>query len=264
MDLLLNDKNVLVTAGTKGIGFGIAKTLFDSGANVFICSRDDNHVQSAIKAIDTSNTGRISGMSGDIGQLEFLKDLNTKSKAFFGRGSDILINNNGGPAVGDTFDFSEEDWALAINRNLMSAVRLCKLVVPDMKTKKWGRVINLTSTTAKEPDAGMVLSNVTRAGVASFSKTIARELGPYGITVNTILTGGCMTDRLRSLIKQDADNNNKTFEEVLKDVEKTIPVRYIPDPDEFSKIVLFLCSKDAGFFTGSCFTPDGGICKSVF
>ena len=95
MDLLLNDKNVLVTAGTKGIGFGIAKTLFDSGANVFICSRDDNHVQSAIKAIDTSSTGRISGMSGDIGQLEFLKDLNAKSKAFFGRGSDILINNNG-------------------------------------------------------------------------------------------------------------------------------------------------------------------------
>ena len=131
---------------------------------------------------------------GDIGN-NFLNTFVDKTKKHFGKNIEILINN-GGPPVGKTLEFSDEEWKKALDVNFYSALRMSRLVFNDMKKEKWGRIINLTSLTAKEPEVGMILSNVTRAAISSFSKTLSKEIGQFGITVNTILTGGVLTERV--------------------------------------------------------------------
>ena len=202
MKVDLKNKIALVTASSKGIGLSVARRLFEAGAKVGICARHREGVKQAAQMIGKEDASRLFTLVGDIGDRRFLETLVKKTTDHFGDSIDILINNNGGPPSGETLGFSEKDWHGAIERNLMSVVRLCSLVVPDMKKKHWGRIVNLTSTTAKEPDSGMVLSNVTRSAVAAYGKTLARDVGSFGITVNTVLTGACLTDRLRSLIEK--------------------------------------------------------------
>ena len=127
---------------------------------------------------------------------------------------------------------------------------------------KWGRIINLTSLTAKEPVAEMVLSNVTRAGMSSFSKTLAIELGKFNITVNTILSGGCLTDRVKDLIRQKYKNQN--FKKILRKIEKGIPVQRIAETEEFVQAIIFLCSDNASYINGVALPIDGGASKSIF
>ena len=133
-------------------------------------------------------------------------------------------------------------------------------VIPGMKKNKWGRIINLTSTTAKEPSPSLVLSNVTRAGVISFGKSLSYEVGIHGITVNSILTGGVLTDRIKSLIGKDKKKISRT----LKKIANNIPVKRIANPDEFIQIILFLCSENSSYINGSAITVDGGVSKSIF
>ena len=196
--------------------------------------------------------------------LVFLKTFHASSIEFFGQHVDILVNNNGGPPPGPALDFKDADWMDAIDGNLLSTIRMTKLVVPGMKENKWGRIINLTSTTAKEPAAGLALSNVTRAAVAAFSKTLSQEIGPSGITVNTILTGGVATERFNSLIKNQMNNTGETEEEIMARIYSTIPMRYISKPDEFAKFITFLASEDASYITGSAIPIDGGATKGIF
>lgn len=134
-------------------------------------------------------------------------------------------------------------------------------VIPGMKKKNWGRIINLTSMTAKEPAAKMVLSNVSRAGVVAFSKTLSKEIQSSGITVNSILTGSVLTDRLLQLIKLNHKNKSK---QALKSLANSIPVKRISDPKEFSQLVLFLCTDNASFINGNAIPVDGGLSKAIF
>lgn len=257
----LSGKTALVTAGSKGIGFAIAKALFDSGANVCLCSRNEENVRNAEREL--ANTERVLAVAGDISERQFLEALVAKVQQRF-RHIDILVNNSGGPPAGETLSLSEEQWLGAINGNLLSVIRLSSLVVPGMKENGWGRIINLTSTAAREPGAGMALSNVTRAGVAAYSKTLAQEVGPFGITVNTILTGGVLTERLHSLLERNLKDSGETMEEAMAKITKTIPVRHIASPEEFAQIALFLASPQASYITGAAIPVDGGASKSVF
>ena len=127
-----------------------------------------------------------------------------------------------------------------------------------------GRIINLTSTSAKEPGANMSLSNVTRAGVAAYSKTLSHEVGQNGITVNTILTGGCLTERFYSLVQNQLDNTGETMDEAVQRLAQNVPVGYISAPDEFAQMILFLASEEAGYITGTSIPVDGGTTKSMF
>jgi 3-oxoacyl-[acyl-carrier protein] reductase len=264
MKLNLEGKIALVTASSKGIGFAVASGLFEAGACVGMCARGAEGLEQAVARLAPNAPNRVFALPGDVGDPSFLQTLVSGVQERFGGTIDICINNNGGPPVVDATLATEEQWRGAIDRNLMSAVRTSALVVPGMKAKKWGRIINLTSTTAKEPDPGMVLSSVTRAGVSAFAKTLAREVGPFGITVNTVLTGGCMTDRLVDLLRRDAQASGETYEAVYARVVESIPTRYIPEPTEFAQTVLFLVSPDAGFLNGVSVPVDGGLGHSVF
>jgi len=264
MNVNLTGKVALVTASSKGIGFAIAKVFLDSGASIAICARNAEGVEQARLSLSESHPDRVFAMAGDIADAAFLESLVASAVSQFGRSIDILVNNSGGPQPGEALSKSDSDWFAAIDNNFLSVVRMCRLVVPSMKEKKWGRIINLTSTAAKEPGPGMVLSNATRAAVAAYAKTLAHEIGPFGITVNTILTGGVLTERLDSLLRKKIEGTDQTLEEALTEIEKTIPVRHIANPGEFAQAVLFLASPEAGYLTGAAIPLDGGASKSIF
>ncbi len=257
----LRGKTALVTASSKGIGFAVGKALFESGANVCICSRSEDNLRTAQRAL--ADPKRVLAITGDIADAEFLNQLVNQAKAHFGT-IDILVNNNGGPPPGEALSFDDAQWLAAINGNLMSVIRLSRLVVPEMKKNGWGRIVNLTSTTAREPAAGMALSNVTRAGVAAYTKTLAQEVGPFGITVNTILTGGVLTDRLHSLLERNVKDTGESVDDAVARIGKTIPVQHISTPDEFVQTILFLVSPEASYVTGAAIPVDGGASKSTF
>ena len=264
MNVNLEGKVALATASSKGIGFGIAQVLLNAGASIAICARDKEALEQARDKLVAVDSDRVFAMVCDLADQTFLEALVTAVDKHFGCGIDILVNNSGGPPPGDILSKSDADWSAAIENNLLSVIRMCRLVVPLMKAKGWGRIINLTSTAAREPAPGMVLSNVTRAAVAAYTKTLAHEVGPFGITVNTILTGGCLTERLYSLVTKKIEGTDQTIEEALAEIEKTVPVRHIATPEEFAQTVLFLASPEASYVTGAAIPVDGGASKSIF
>ena len=259
-----SNKIVLVTASSQGIGYGIAKAFHKAGAKVVICSRTYTNLEKSEKILSDDDPSRILSICGDISKLKFLRSLVSGVEKYFKGSIDILVNNSGGPPPGEGISITDKEWKKAIDSNLLSVIRLSSLVLPSMKEKKWGRIINLTSTGAKEPGANMSLSNVTRAGVAAFSKTLSQEIGINGITVNTILTGGCLTERFYSLLKKQVKKNSETLEESVQRLAKNVPVGYFSTPEEFAQIVLFLASEEAGYITGTSIPVDGGSSKSIF
>lgn len=263
MKIDFSGKLALVTAASRGIGFGIAANLHTMGARIAICARGSAKLQDAARRIDPSGQ-RVFSLAGDVGSADFLQQLVAETTQHFRQSIDILINNNGGPPAGSALSRTEEQWREALDRNFMSAVRLCQLVVPGMQSKHWGRIINLTSLSGKEPDPGMVLSSVTRVAVAAYGKTLSRELGPDGITVNTIMTGGVLTDRALGFIREEAAAKGETLEAAIARVGTTLPVQHIASPDEFAQTILFLASEEASYVTGVALCLDGGASHGVF
>ena len=161
-------------------------------------------------------------------------------------------------------DTNYKQWEEAININLKSTIFSSIEAIKKMKKKKWGRIINLTSSTAKEPALKMGLSNVTRSAVASFGKTLSLEVAKYGITVNTILTGGVLTERLENLIKLRINNTNIKYDDEIKRISNNIPVGRIATSKEFVQLILFLSSENSSYVTGTSIPIDGGSSKSIF
>ncbi len=262
MNISLQNKKALITASSKGIGFAIASLLAELGAQVAICSRSPDSVQKAVEQLQKKTALPILSFHGDLGNRAFIESMSQTLLTEWG-GVDILINNNGGPKPGTLFEGSEEDWDYALQATLMSSIRLIRHLAPAMKEKRWGRIINLTSTTAKEPEPTLTMSNVTRAGVVTFGKTAATELGPFGITVNTVLTGRVMTDRLEGIMKLNATRQGMTYEAMVDKTEKMIPFGSIAPADEFVKTIAFLASEHSSYLNGTAFPLDGGAMRSV-
>jgi len=206
MDLGINGKIALVTASSRGLGRGCAEQLAGEQCRVAICSRDE---VAAKEAADVSN-------SEDIGRL--LKNV----KQSLGD-PEILVTNAGGPPPGTFASTALEDYEKALNLNLMSAVRLIHGVTPAMKTRGWGRIIAVTSISVKQPIGTLLLSNMARAGLTGFLKTISTELAPFGITVNALLPGTHKTSRIDQLLKDTAKRANKPEEEVYQEMVDNIP-----------------------------------------
>ena len=248
------NKLVMVSAGGKGIGRAIVDSFLESGAMVASFSR----------SIEETRQDNLLLMKGDINDHNFLEIFHREVVGHFIQDVDILVNNNGGPPPGLALSFDDQDWLEAIQNNFMSTLQMIRLVVDGMKVNEWGRIINLTSASAKEPAAGMALSNVTRASVASLSKTLSISLGGDGITVNTILTGGVKTERFDSLVENQIEETGETFNEAMKRINATLPVNFIATPEQFSRYILFLASDDASYLTGASISIDGGASKSLF
>lgn len=262
MNLSLHNKRALITASSKGIGFAIASLFAELGAQVAICSRSSESIQNAAKKLEQKTKLPILSFHGDLGDRSFIESMSQTLLTDWG-GVDILVNNNGGPKPGGIFEGSEQDWEHALQATLMSSIRLIRHLAPAMKEKKWGRIINLTSTTAKEPEPTLTMSNVTRAGVMNFGKTAATELGPFGITVNTIMTGRVMTDRLESIMKMNADRQGMTYESMVQKTKQMIPTGNISSVDDFVKTIAFLASEHSSYLNGVALPLDGGAMKSV-
>ena len=262
MELGINGKIALVTAASRGLGRGCAEQLAAEKCRVAICSRDEATAKQAAEEISTKNGTEVVGFGADVSRVEDISRLLEAVKQSLGD-PEILVTNAGGPPPGTFASTALEEYEKALNLNLMSAVHLIHGVTPAMKTNVWGRIIAITSISVKQPIGNLLLSNMARAGLTGFLKTIATELAAAGITVNALLPGTHKTSRIDQLAKHRADQENKSPEEVIRDMMSANPSNTIGDPSDFGAAAAFLASVQARYITGQNLLVDGGNYKGL-
>tara|TARA_Y100000741_G_scaffold338066_2_gene297858 strand:- start:4000 stop:4797 length:798 start_codon:yes stop_codon:yes gene_type:complete len=264
IDFNFKNKTVLILAGSSGIGAELCNQYLEFGAKVCIISSSKNKLSQMIKK-NKKYKERIMSIKFNLQRKTTIKKINKilfKVKNKFKADVDILINNSGGPPLKKIVDLKETDIFKSLNMNLINQIYFSINAIKIMNNKKWGRIINLTSSTAKEPAKNMVLSNICRAALSSFSKTLSMETAGKGVTVNTILTGGVATNRLLKLIKKR--KSAKDIKRELKILSDKRPVGYLANPQNFIQLILFLSTEQASYVSGTSIFVDGGISKSLF
>jgi len=251
VDLGLKDRRALVTAASKGLGRACAEALVSEGASVFISSRNAASIEAAADAIKAAGWA-----AADVSKEP--EALVGQARAKLG-GLDILVVNAGGPPPGTFESTPLESWEAAYQLTLMSAVRLVKAALPDLKQSDHGRIVFITSVSVRQPIPHLVLSNSLRAAVTGLSKTLSRELAPNRITVNCIAPDAILTDRLRQLAAEAGGD----LDEELKRRAASAPMGRYGAPDEFGAACAFLCSRQAGYITGQTLGIDGGALAGV-
>jgi 3-oxoacyl-[acyl-carrier protein] reductase len=262
VDLGLRGKVALVAAASRGLGRAVAEELAAEGASVVMCARGEKALQEAADAIRASSGAEVEAIAADVAKPEDVERLIHGALARFAR-IDILVTNAGGPPSGTFESLGPEKWDDAVRLTLLSTVNLCRAVLPGMKERRWGRIINITSITVKQPVQGLMLSNSLRAGVTGFARTLANEVARDGITVNNILPGFTRTQRVEELAKASAEREKISVEEVMKKTEAEIPMRRLGEPREFAAIAAFLASERASYITATSIQVDGGWIKSL-
>jgi 3-oxoacyl-[acyl-carrier protein] reductase len=263
MNLGIKDKSALVTASSRGLGKAIALQLSREGAKVAICARGEGELFLAKKEIEERAGGQVIAQAADVTEKAQVKKLVQHVIDKFGT-IDILICNAGGPPPGMAEDFGLDDYLKALELNLLSTVDLCYQASPHMKKQKWGRIVNLTSVSAKQPIETLILSNTARAGVLGFSKSLSNQLAPFGITVNAVCPGYTRTERVENLAKAFEEAGKGSVQDFFQNIEKIIPMGRFGRPYEIASAVIFLCSEAASYITGVALQIDGGFVKSVF
>lgn len=257
----MKGKTALIAAGSKGLGRAVAAELAARGCNVLLFSRDGKAAESTAAEIAAATGAAVVGLQGDVCKEEDLSLCVSQAVNLFGR-LDIVVTNSGGPPAGTFEHLKEEDWMFAFQLNLMSIVRMVRHALPHLKETA-GVVVNLASSSVKQPIAGLTLSNVMRTGVAGLSKTLSEELAGYGIRVNTVAPGRIDTDRVRTLDQARAAKAGVTPEELKARTESAIPLGRYGKPEELAKTVAFLCSGDASYITGQTLLVDGGMVRAL-
>lgn len=262
MGMELNGRFALVTGGSKGMGRATAAALAAEGCEICLLARDPETLGDAAAAIEKQSGRKILTVAGDVAQAELTPETIEKIVARFGR-IDILVNNAGGPPMGSFLDHNAAAWEAALRTNLLSVVGFTRAAAVHMMAN-WGRVINITSTLAKEPTGPMVLSASARAAVLAFSKAVSAELAPHNVTINTVCPGGVLTDRLVRLIEAGAARENVSYDEQLQASQSLIPMDRFAAPEEVADVIVFLASERGGYVTGTSLMVDGALTKSVF
>jgi 3-oxoacyl-[acyl-carrier protein] reductase len=262
MDLGLRDRVAIVAAGSKGLGRAIAGTLAAEGARVVICARGVDALESARQAIADAG-GQCHAVLADVSVPGDAAKVVSEAEATFGP-VDIVVTNSGGPKSGRFETLSPDDWDNATRLLLSSAVAFARAVLPGMRARKWGRIINVTSIAAKQPVDGLMLSNSLRAGVVGFARTLANEVAADGITVNNLLPGYTRTERVVDLSNQMATAGGTTPDEIVRRWEADIPMRRLGEPHEFAALAAFLASEKAAYITGQSIAVDGGWIRGLF
>lgn len=262
MDLGLRDRVAVVAAGSKGLGRAVADALAAEGAAVVICARGREVLEAACREIEAAG-GRCHGVVADVSVPADVTAVVDAALRAYGR-VDILVTNSGGPKAGRFDTLTPEDWDAATRVLLTSAVGFARAVLPGMRERRWGRILNVTSIAAKQPVDGLMLSNSLRAGVVAFARTLANEVAADGITVNNLLPGYTRTERVVDLSSQMAAARGTTADEVVARWEAEIPMRRLGEPREFAALVAFLASEPASYITGQSIAVDGGWIRGMF
>lgn len=262
MDLGLRGKVALVAASSKGLGKSVARELAAEGASLVMCARGEAALESARREIVDETGADVIAIAADVATTEGVEQVTQAALHRFGH-VDILVINAGGPPAG-TFDKHDwKAWQSAVDLTLRSAVELTRAVLPGMRERRWGRIVAVNSIAAKQPVDNLMLSNSIRAAVTGFLRTLANEVAPDGITVNTILPGYTRTERVTSLAEANAKKEGVDQKEILGRFEREIPMRRLGEPREFGALAAFLCSERASYITAQSIAVDGGWIKGL-
>ncbi len=262
MDFDIKGQGAVVAAASKGLGRACAIALAAEGVNVAVFARNFDGLNETAAAVRAAGAQAFA-IQADVTNPDQIRQVVERAASEFGR-LDILVCNAGGPPPGKFADVSDEQWEQAFQLNLMSVVRLIHEALPHLRRQGGGRIINLVSTSVREPIEGLILSNSIRSGVIGLAKTLSQELGPDHITVNNIITGSIMTDRQRSLRERMAQQLGISVEEAIKMAEKNIPLKRLGAPEELAATVAFLASRQAAYITGASIPVDGGVLKGIW
>lgn len=263
MDLGIKGRVAVVAASSKGLGKAISTALAREGASVALCARNEGELDRTGRQIEAETGSRVLYRRADITDEaqtdEFIKNV----LEAYGK-IDILVTNAGGPPPGKFMDMSESDWRGSFELTLNSAIRLCRLALPSMKERRWGRIVFMTSLSAKQPVENLILSNVIRPGLHGLMKSLSNDLAEYGILVNAVCPGYILTDRVRSLFESQAEAQQLSTTEVRARMERTIPLNRLGAPEEVGDLVAYLASERASYITGCAVVVDGGMIKASF
>jgi 3-oxoacyl-[acyl-carrier protein] reductase len=261
MDLQLAGKTALIFGGSKGIGRGIADAMAAEGAAVAIAARTQATIDASVAEIK-SRGGKAIGVAADLANWASVESAVNEARRNLGA-IDILVNNSGGPPPSGVVGVKPEMWEAQFQAMVLSTFRITDMVVPEMRSRRWGRILNVASYSVVEPIPSIGISNTLRSAIVGWAKTLAGEVGRDGITVNTLLPGVIATERSNNLRRAQAKALQITEEEALKRTAQSIPVGRVGTPEEFGAVAAFLASPLAGYVTGSLIRIDGGLTRSV-
>jgi len=259
MDLGIAGRTAIVCASSRGLGKACAHSLAQAGVDVVINGRDEAALEATASDISSDTDVKVTPVLADLSTPEGQKALLAALPD-----PDILVNNNGGPPRKDFSELDREAMINGVVMNMVTPIELIQAVVGPMQKRGFGRIVNITSASVKEPLNGLDLSSGARAGLTAFLAGVARQVAPNGVTINNILPGPFETDRLRSGLEGGAKAQGISVEEFAENRKKTVPVGRFGYPDEFGKACAFLCSAHAGFITGQNLLLDGGKFSGAF
>ncbi|MBD7986652.1 SDR family oxidoreductase [Luteimonas sp. Sa2BVA3] len=261
MDLNLEGRHALVCGASEGIGRAAAGELAALGATVTVLSRREDALREVVASLAG---GADRGHALAVADSDDTAALGTAVQAVVARAPvHILVNNTGGPPGGPAHAAALEEFETAFRRHLLANQTLVQAVLPGMRGARWGRIVNVVSTSVREPIAGLGVSNTIRGAVASWAKTLSRELAPEGITVNNVLPGFTETGRIHAIIADRSAKEGRSEADVRRDMEAMIPARRFATPDETGGVIAFLCSPAAAYVNGVSLAVDGGRMASI-
>jgi 3-oxoacyl-[acyl-carrier protein] reductase len=262
MDLGLTGKSVFVAAASKGLGFATALEFAREGAKVTIASRSLPQLEAAAAEIEAATGGQVALVEMDVTDPEAVREA-IQAAADWAGGIDVLVTNAGGPPGGGFADMADSDWNGGFELTLMSTVRLIREALPHLRAAGSARIVSISSMSIKQPIEGLILSNVFRAGVQALNKSLAAELAPDGILINTLAPGRIGTDRILQLDSKRAEARGVALEDIQQAALGQIPLGRTGTPEEFGKAAVFLGSFANTYITGQALLIDGGTVKSL-